>query len=193
MHRFIARIWAKQKYIFSQHSEAATNDLHAGLSLRLASEKRSLVETLNKEADDIEANIKSVDEKLTAGYWECEKGHEYQASCGCAGNNGLALVHESHCHLEGITLQDGKPTNSDARMACPECFKSARFISLATMTGQEKYESDKERGEAEKIAKSKREQAKAEEENLANSEKTARYFKGLADNNRKVAEKIKSL
>jgi hypothetical protein len=61
------------------------------------------------------------------------------------------------------------------------------------MTGQEKYESDKERAEAEKMAKSKRDQAKTEEENLTNSEKTAKYFQGLADNNRKVAEKIKAL
>jgi hypothetical protein len=48
------------------------------LSLRLAAEKRAVIEKLNKDADDIDANIKSVDEKLTQGYWECEAGHENQ-------------------------------------------------------------------------------------------------------------------
>ncbi len=42
--------------------------------------------------------------------------------------------------------------------------------------------SDRERREAEKIAESKRQQAKAEEENVANSEKTAKYFRGVAAN-----------
>lgn len=61
------------------------------------------------------------------------------------------------------------------------------------MTGQEKYESDKDRGEAEKVAQSQREQAKAEGENAANSEKTAKYFRDLATNNRTIADKIRRL
>jgi hypothetical protein len=40
------------------------------------------------------------------------------------------------------------------------------------MTGQKKYESDKERKEAEKIAADKRAQAAAEETNLTESERT---------------------
>ena len=79
----LAKWAAKKYYVFNQEFQASTNDLHAGLSLRLAGEKRSLIETLNKEADDIEANIKSVDEKLTAGYYECENGHE-KGTCMCA-------------------------------------------------------------------------------------------------------------
>jgi hypothetical protein len=175
MIRFAARIWAKHKYVFSQYAEAATNDLNAGLSLRLAGEKRTLIQKLNKEADDIEANIKSVDEKLTAGYWECEGGHEWAS-------------------MPKVRPTKDRPANlCVVRVNGNECGGEVKLIKREQMTGQEKYESDKERGEAEKIAKSKREQAKAEEGNLADCEKTAKYFKGLADNNRKVAEKIKSL
>ena len=152
MLRLFARWYPKRKYVFSQFVEAATNDLNAGLSLRLASEKRALIEELNNEADDIEANIKAVDEKLTKGYWECENGHEVQL----------------------IKSKSPVPTDS-----CPECSKSLKLIKRDEMIGQEKYESDKERGEAEKIAAEKRVQAKAEEENLANSEKTPNTSRAL--------------
>jgi hypothetical protein len=193
MIRLIARWAAKKYYVFSQEFQASTADLHAGLSLRLAGEKRALIEKLNKEAEDIEANIKSVDEKLDKGYWECENGHGFNAQCGCAGNSGLALVYSQGCILEGVTLQDGKPTDSNATMSCPECFKRAKFISRTVMTGQEKYESDREKAEAQKIAESKRAQAKAEDENAVGSEKAAKYFQDQAKSNRTIAERIRSL
>jgi hypothetical protein len=75
--RILANWAAKKYYVFNQEFQAKTADLHAGLSLKLAAEKRALVEKLSKEADDIEASIKAVDEKLAAGYWECENGHEF--------------------------------------------------------------------------------------------------------------------
>ncbi len=156
----IAKVIARWKYIFSQEIQAATADLHAGLSLKLAAEKRALIETLNREADEIEANIKAVDEKLTAGYWECVDGHE-----------------------EVIANAN----------TCVRCGASAKFIKRDLMTGQEKYESDKERKEAEQIAASKRAQAKAEAENVAGSEQTAKYFTDQAKNNRTIAEKVKAL
>ena len=152
-----------------------------------------LIERLNKDADEIETNIKAVDEKLATGYWECENGHEFNAQCNCAGNDGFALVHAQGCILEGVTLQDGKPTDSKSVLNCPECSKPAKFISRTTVTGQEKYESDKERNEAQTIAENKRATAKAEEENAVGSEKAAQYFKGQAANNRQVADKIRAL
>lgn len=165
MLRFLAQFWAKQKYIFSQHLEAATNELNAGLSLRLAGEKRGLIEKLNKDAGEIEAKIKSMDEMLDKGFWECENGHEIQSTHVAPGEDNI----------------------------CPECNKLAKYVSRSTMTGQEKYESDKERKDAEKIAADKRAQAATESEKIAESERTAKYFKGLAENNRRIAEKIKSL
>ena len=59
MIRVFAKWAAKKYYVFNQEFQASTADLHAGLSLRLAGEKRALIEKLNKEADDIEANIKA--------------------------------------------------------------------------------------------------------------------------------------
>jgi hypothetical protein len=129
MFRALARWWAKRKYTWKQEVEAATNDLHAGLSLRLAAEKRAQIEQLNGEADAIEENIKKVDAE--------DAGKE--------------------------------------------------------ITAQEKYESDRERREAEKIVDSKRQTAKAEEENAVGSEKAAKYFQGQAANNRTVADKIRAL
>lgn len=161
MLRTIAKWWAKKKYIWKQEVEASTAELHAGLSFRLAGEKRALIAQLNKDAEDIENNIKSVDEKMAAGYWECANGHEN--------------------------------TNVAEADSCVDCFKPAKFISQGTMTGQEKYESDKERTEAEKIAENKRATAKAEEENAAGSENTAKYFQDQAKNNRQIADKIRSL
>jgi hypothetical protein len=166
MIRSLAKWCARKHYLFSQEYQAATADLHAGLSLRLAGEKRALVEKLNKEADDIEANIKAVDEKLAGGFWECENGHE-----------------------RGFVDQpsEGGPT------FCKVCQSPVRLVSMATMSGQEKYKSDKERKEAEQIAANKRATAKAEEENAEGSEKTAKYFQDQARNNRAVAAKVRSL
>jgi hypothetical protein len=127
MIRVIAGWAAKRYYIFSQEFQAKTADLHAGLSLRLAGEKRAVIEKLNKEADDIEANIKKVDDQLAAGYWECENGHEEPTSTAFA----------------GIELEISRD--------CSGCRKPMRLISQATMTGQERYESDKERNEAQTI------------------------------------------
>jgi hypothetical protein len=167
MLRTFARWFARKKYIFSQEVEAATNDLNAGLSLRLATEKRALIEKLNKEADEMDARIKEVSELEEKGFMLCDNGHE----------NAGAVIHK-----------DGVDMN-----ACFECGAPTRLIKRDQMTGQEKYESDKERKEAEKIEKQKRDQAKAEEENAINGEKTAKYFNGLAANNRTIAERIRQL
>jgi hypothetical protein len=168
MFRFIARQWARIAYVFRQETEAATNEINAGLANRTAVERRGLIETLNKEADEMDARIKEVCELEERGYWLCENGHEDTALPSVPQDPG----HEIHC---------------------PACAEPMKLIKRDLMTGQEKYESDKERKDAEDMAKSKREQAKAEEENAANGEKTAKYFHGLAENNRTIAERIRQL
>jgi hypothetical protein len=60
MVRFFSRFWAKRKYIWHQEGEAAMNDLNAAISLQRAADKRDLIVQLNKEADDIEKNIREV-------------------------------------------------------------------------------------------------------------------------------------
>jgi hypothetical protein len=165
MLRFIAKRYAKAQYRFRQEVEAATNDLNAGLATRLAKEKRDLVSGLNAEADAMDARIKEVGELEEKGFYSCENGHE-------------------------STIGDLKGSD---QWVCSICHEPAKFIKRDQMTGQEKYESDKERGEAEDIAKQKRDQAKAEEDNAAQSEKAAKYFQALATNTRNTAEKIRKL
>jgi hypothetical protein len=171
MVRTIAKIIAKWKYVLSQEVEAATAELHAGLSLKLAAEKRAQIEQLNKEADDIDANIKNVDEQLAKGYWECENGHD-----------------KPYPILS--TSTDVPPVEVHA---CVDCGAPAKLVSLATMSAQEKTQSDHERNEAQTIAANKLAQAKAEEENVTGSEQTVQYFKKQAASNRQIADRIRKL
>jgi hypothetical protein len=131
MFRFIAKVAAKVIYRWRQEVESETNLLHAGLATRLAQEKRDLVSRLNAEADPMEARIKQFSEMEEQGYWLCEDEHE-----------------------KGGALAPGPDGES---RQCIECGKPAGYIKRDQMSGQEKYESDKERKEAEDIAKSKRE------------------------------------
>jgi len=94
-----------------------------------AKDKRSYVEQLNREADDIEANIAKE-----------EATDEYKA-----------------------------------------------------LAGQDKYEADREKDDAKKIAAEKRRAAVEEAKNADEGEKTAQYFRGNAENSRIVADKIKRL
>lgn len=171
MLRLIAKWFAKTRYVFNQHVEAATNDLNAGLALRTAQEKRDLAARITKDADEMDARIKELDTKMEQGFWECENGHEY------------------------FDPQAADRTLTASGVICRQCdYKTEmKFIKRDLMTGQEKYESDKERAEAQKMAADKRAQAKTEEDNAANSEKTAQYFRNLAQNNRTVAEKVRRL
>src|SRR5438270_6654613 len=66
-----------------------------------------------------------------------------------------------------------------------------KLMKRDLMSGQEKYESDKDRKQVEDLVKENRDRAKAMEEEAGNSEKTAKYFHGLAESNRSVAEKVR--
>ena len=157
MIRLIAAWFAKKTYIFTQGFQAATAELHAGLSAKLVDEKRALVAQLNTQADAIEANIKDVDAKMEKGYFECENGHEI----------------------------DKVNTNAfNAKLSCPVCDATAKFVSFNGMTPAEKAQSDQERTEAERIAQNKRNTAKAEEANAKGSEDTIKFIKDQAKNGR---------
>lgn len=168
MIRFFARRWAKRRYIWNTEIEAATHDLNASLSALRAKEKRAYVAQLRAEADAIDENIKSMDANLEKGFWECENGHESPAQF------------EAGAKVDPLT------------QTC-ECGKPAKFIKLDQMSGQEKYESDKQRGEAEKIAESKRQQATEEEKNAEGGEQAAKHFTRQAAASRATAERIRNL
>lgn len=167
MFRFLAKVCAKLAYRFKLEKEAATNDLNAGLSARLAREKRKFVEQLNKEADVMETRIKQVAEMEEKGFWLCENGHEQED----AEPDGLAKL----------------------SIDCDKCDAQSKYIKRSEMSGQEKYESDKERGETEKIVQSKRDQAKDETKNMDGSEAAAKYFRNQAANSRATADKVRAL
>jgi hypothetical protein len=183
MLRTIARIWAKLKYQFDLLHEAARTEINASLAENLAKERRTTVTALRKEADTIDARIKEYTAKEEVGFWLCENGHEFDPLCNCVGNNKEpVVVHASGCRLENF---NGK--------SCIECNAPAKLVKRSEMSGQEKYESDKERKDAEVVAESKRAAAKEEEDKAEGGEQTAKVFRQNAENARAVAEKIRAL
>lgn len=62
-----------------------------------------------------------------------------------------------------------------------------------SLEGQEKYEADREKNDAEKIVKSKRQQAAEETKQVSDCEATAQHFRGQANNSRLVADKIRAI
>ena len=67
---------------------------------------------------------------------------------------------------------------------------SEEYLLLA---GKELYEDDREKADAKKIAAEKRRAAEAEATNVSEGEKTAQYFRSMAENSRIVAGKIRKL
>jgi len=61
------------------------------------------------------------------------------------------------------------------------------------LQGQERYEADREKREAEKIVESKRQQAAEESNAVTDCEATAQHFRGQANNSRLVADKIRAI
>jgi hypothetical protein len=169
MVRFIAKIIAKWKYVYEQEVQAATAEINASLAGKTAFEKKKLVEQLTKEADDISKRITDMAAMEEKGFWTCENGHE-QA--------------DAPAFFEGREVTLPK---------CDICGKPLTLIKRELMSGQQQYESDKERKEAEKVAADKLQQATAEQENVEGSEKTTQYFRSQAAMNRALADKIRNL
>jgi hypothetical protein len=180
MIQFFARIWAKHSYVFQLESEASKNLINAGLAEKRAGEKRAYADQLEKEAVQIEKRIAHVVELEEKGYWLCENGHEHTIYCGCARPGDVAVVHGDGCLLT-------------PPVRCSECGKSMKLVKRSEMTGQEKYESDKERKEAEKVIEDKRAIAKQESETAKGGEDAAKVFRQNAENARMVADKIRAL
>jgi hypothetical protein len=167
MIKFLAKRWAKWNYIFQLEFESAKGDLNADLAKRNTNEKRKLVERLNKEAEDIDKRIAEMKVLEEQGYWLCENGHE----------KGDAFI----------------PTRDGEGRTRLECNEPTKLVKLSEMTAQERYESERERNEAEKVGESKRQQANAESENVTGGDQTEKHLRGLADNARAVADKIRKL
>ena len=101
--------------------------------------------SVTAEADSIDKNVVEQAKALEAGIWECENGHQ----------KGGAFLPES----DGVARK------------CIECKAPTTYMKISEMSGQEKYELEKEKGEAQKIAAEKRTMAKQETENADNAER----------------------
>jgi hypothetical protein len=140
----------------------------------------------------MDARIKEMDTNLDTGFWECENGHELQTA-------QLGPVADDFKECPECAKKPGTPplcTDCIERRQphlCAECQAPVKLIKRDQMTGQEKYESDRERKDAEDLSKAKRDQATAEEDNATQSEKAAKYLQALATNIRNTTEKIRKL
>jgi hypothetical protein len=166
MIRWLAKLWAKWAYVWRLEAEAATNDISAELAARRAVERRENAEQLKAEADVLEQRITSYSEKEERGFYICENGHEYD---------------------------EPPKSDPDKIPACGVCGASLMFIKREAMSGKERYESDQERKEAEKILASKRQLVEEEIKGAEGGEATARHFRGQAENGREVARRARAL
>jgi uncharacterized Zn finger protein (UPF0148 family) len=119
----------------------------------------------------MDARIAKVAEMEEKGFWACENGHEIQFT------------------------KDGEPAEQipgDTNF-CPQCGKATKLVKRSEMSGQEKYEFDKDRKAAEKIAAAKRDEIAAQEKELENQEATAKYFRGQAQSSRALAENLRKV
>jgi len=163
MVRSIARWWARWVYVWRKEEEGALHEWSAGVAARNSDMTKALVAKLTAEADAFDARIKEVGEIEEKGYWLCEGGHENAIDGECSDVNE---------HL------------------CPDCSKPAKLIKRSEMSGQERYESDKERKEAEQIAANKRKEIAEQEENLKDQEATVKHFRIQSASSRKLARSV---
>jgi hypothetical protein len=170
MLKYLARWYARKAYILKLEVEGKNHDIHAKLADLHAQQKREQSEKLNKDADAIDANIKAVAERLEAGYWECENGHEH----------------------DDMRFKDiGRPDVTGR--VCLECEAPVKHVKRSDMSAQEQYEADKGRKEAEKMAENYRVQAAACEKDLSDNEKAAQHFRRESARSRAVADEIRKI
>lgn len=170
MIRFIAKIVGKWSYIFKQEREAAMSELSARVADKNAALSRDIIAQLEKDADEMEARIAKVAEMEEKGFWQCENGHEEDGSRGNTAVDSTGQV--SLCHT---------------------CDAPKKFIKRSEMTGQEKYESDKDRKDAEKLIAAKREEIEQRKGELENQVNTASVLRRQAQGNRMLADKLREV
>jgi hypothetical protein len=74
-----------------------------------------------------------------------------------------------------------------------ECGREVKIIRRSEMTGQEKYESDKDRKDAEQMLAARRKEAADKETEADQQDATAKYFRNQAESSRKLADSIRKL
>jgi hypothetical protein len=179
-----AKWFAKRRYIWQEQLKAETLSINARSSERTVEKLKAFIQQLQAKADaadaqalSLEQGIKEVDEKMAAGFWQCENGHEWKPTTAFA----------------GIEIQ--LPPKE-----CYECHEPVKLIKVATMSGQEKYENEKERREVEKMAEGARQEAAAirkeierQQADIDNHLAIAKSFNDQAKRTRDFAELLREL
>jgi len=143
------------------------HELSARVAEANAKITREEIAQLTKDADEMEARIKQVAEMEERGYWECANGHEE-----------LLAKPDEH-----------QPVNH-----CMKCGSTeVKWLKRDLMTGQEKYASDKDRADAEKLVAARREAIAGKQKDLENQEATAKYFRGQSNSSRQLAEALRNV
>jgi hypothetical protein len=108
-----------------------------------------------------------------------------------------AAVHDLNAGLSAQRAKEKRSLvaqlNADADAIDESIKTQTESEEYKSLTGQAKYEADKEKKDAENIAESKRQQAKEEERLIEGGEATAKHFRQQAGNGRLTAEKLRKL
>jgi len=154
--------------MWNKESDAGTNTWSARVAKRNAKISRDLIVKITAEADELDARIKHVADMEEKGFWLCENGHE---------RTDVPLVPQDEGH----------------EIHCGFCEKQMKLVKRSEMTGQEKYESDKDRKDAEKLLPARREEIANKETAAAEQDATAKYFSTQAESSRTLADAIRKL
>jgi hypothetical protein len=183
MIRALSTWWARWKYVFAKEHEAALNEWSARVAEKNAKMSRDLIAKLKQDADDLEARIKNVADMEEKGFWLCENGHEFVKACSCAQEGVIPIVHSEMCWL----------VDKAGKVLCRDCNAEAKFVKRSEMTGQEKYESDKGRKEAEDLLTARREEITGKETEADQQDAAAKYFRQQSQSSRKLADSLRKL
>lgn len=174
MLRDIATWWSRWVYVWRKENEAGLHSWSARVAERNAEMTRAAIAKFTKEAEAFDVRIKQVAEMEEKGFYVCDDGHE-SAKPFLNGTDSFSCPFPIAKALNGV------------------CAKPAKFIKRSEMSGQEKYDSDKERKDAEKLLEAKRADIAQQEKDLEAQQQTAKYFRGQAASSRGLAESLRKL
>jgi len=169
MLRFVLTRFAKLSYISKLEKEAGLNIWMGKVQQAKGAAERKQAADMKSDADAREARIKEMAEMEEKGFFTCENGHE---------------------QADAPSFFEGKEITAPK---CDACGKPLTLIKRATMSGQEKYESDKARKESEDLLADLRTQIKAHEHQAGVHEAAADYFMNRAEKARAEADDVRKV
>jgi hypothetical protein len=109
----------------------------------------------------------------------------------------VAFMHEMNAGLSARRADEKRKLvaqlNAEADAIDKQISEGQQSEEYKTLAGQDKYEADREKNDAKKIAESMRQLAEEEAKNAENGESTAKHFRQQAANGRATADRIRKL